>query len=88
VSYRTTTATNRRRRFPWPEGSTAMAAFAFWGLVVPESPLYVSLKAPLLPIIVGLLSVGGAFLISTVFKPLLDRPVVVAGQPPAQAPPP
>jgi hypothetical protein len=77
VSYRTATTKPRARKLPWAEATTAAFAFAFWGLIVPQSPLYVNLTSPLLPIVVALLSVGGVFLVTSVLKPALDKPTKI-----------
>lgn len=63
----------RKRRLPTAEAVTALTAFAFWGLVVPESPLYVVFSAPVLPILVGLLTAAGAFVLTSVCRPWLDK---------------
>lgn len=64
---------NRRRKLPLAEAITALTAFAFWGLIVPESPLYVLLRAPFLPILIALLTGAGAFTLTSVCRPWLDR---------------
>jgi hypothetical protein len=70
-SYRS--LSNRKRKLPWAETITALTAFAFWGLVVPESPLYFLLKTPLLPVLIALLTGIGAFTLTSVCRPWLDR---------------
>ncbi|GAA3019537.1 hypothetical protein GCM10020229_33520 [Kitasatospora albolonga] len=64
----------RDRRGPVAETFMAAFSFAVWGLVIPESPLYLLMEAPTLPVVVALLSAAGAFLANNVFGPWLDRP--------------
>ncbi|MFI5527956.1 hypothetical protein ACIA8O_05300 [Kitasatospora sp. NPDC051853] len=64
----------RDRRGPAAETFMAAFSFAVWGLVIPESPLYLLLEAPTLPVAVALLSAAGAFVANNVFGPWLDRP--------------
>lgn len=64
---------DRKRKVPVAETVTALLSFGFWGLVVPESPLYILLKAPLLPIVIALLTGGGAFALVSVCQPWLAR---------------
>jgi hypothetical protein len=35
---------DKKRKFPWAETAAAVVAFAAWGLVMPESPLYAELE--------------------------------------------
>lgn len=59
----------------WPISEMFMAAFSFavWGLVIPGSPLYVVLRPPTLPVVVTVLSAGGAFVSTALFGPWLGR---------------
>jgi hypothetical protein len=43
-AYRRRTGNDRKRRFPVAEIAAAVVAFAAWGLVMPESPLYAELS--------------------------------------------
>lgn len=75
IAYRAAAPAGRRRRkLPIVETVTAVIAFAVWGLVVPTSPLYFILKAPVLPIAVAILSAGGAMVLTAMLSPLLDKP--------------
>lgn len=62
------------RRVPVSETAIAVLAFAFWGLVVPGSPLYVWLDPPTLPVTVTTLSAVGLFVLTSIAIPLLKRP--------------
>jgi hypothetical protein len=62
------------RRVPVSETAIAVLAFAFWGLVVPGSPLYVWLDPPTLPVTVTTLSAVGVFILTSIAIPLLKRP--------------
>ncbi|QIS03727.1 hypothetical protein F5X71_16620 [Nocardia brasiliensis] len=58
---------------PPAETITATFAFAVWGLITPGSPLYVALDSPVLPIVVGILTAGGALVMTVVISPILGR---------------
>lgn len=58
---------------PGAETSTALFAFAVWGLITPGSPLYGMLNSPVLPITVGILTAGGGLAMNVVFVPFLSR---------------
>jgi uncharacterized membrane protein len=78
ISYKTgdpNRAANNKRKWPLLEMFFAAIAFAFWGLVIPGSPLYVLQSTPTLAITTGILAAVGAFLVKVVFEPLLKRPV-------------
>ncbi|MBF6542320.1 hypothetical protein [Nocardia brasiliensis] len=63
----------QRWRPPPAETITATFAFAVWGLITPGSPLYVALDSPVLPIVVGILTAGGALVMTVVISPILGR---------------
>jgi hypothetical protein len=65
---------SKKRRLPVVETVTAVFAFAVWGLVVPTSPLYFVLQAPVLPIAVAILSAAGAMVLTAMLSPLLEKP--------------
>jgi hypothetical protein len=44
ASYLRRPKTERKRQLPWLEIATAVVAFAAWGLVMPESPLFAELS--------------------------------------------
>jgi hypothetical protein len=71
VSYRS--LPDHKRNLPVKEIVTALTAFAFWGLIIPESPLYVLVKAPTLPILVALLTGAGAFMLTSILRPWLGK---------------
>jgi hypothetical protein len=64
----------RRWAPPVAETATATFAFAVWGLITPGSPVYAMLDSPVLPITVGILTAGGALVMSILFAPILSRP--------------
>jgi uncharacterized membrane protein len=66
---------NDKRKWPLLEMIFAAIAFAFWGLVIPGSPLYVLQDTPTLAITTGILAAVGVFFVKAVFEPLLKRPV-------------
>lgn len=62
------------RVVPVSETVVAVLSFAFWGLVIPGSPLYAALKPPTLPVTVTTLSAVGVFVMTSIVAPLLKRP--------------
>ncbi|WP_216897387.1 hypothetical protein [Nocardia alni] len=66
-------ATDQPPRWQPPIIETVTAAFAFavWGLITPGSALYATLSSPVLPIIIGILTGGGALVMNIVFVPIL-----------------
>jgi hypothetical protein len=74
------------RRIPVSETIIAVLAFAFWGLVVPGSPLYVWLDPPTLPVTVTTLSAVGVFVLTSIAIPLLKRPAQPGRPRPAPQP--
>jgi hypothetical protein len=58
------------RRFPVLETAAAVVAFGAWGLVMPGSPLSVGLSGDDLTIWTGILTIGGAFLVTLLANPL------------------
>ncbi|MEU9881244.1 hypothetical protein [Streptomyces phaeochromogenes] len=66
---------DEERKWPFLETAFSVTAFAFWGLVIPGSPLYVFLEGPTLGITTGVLAAVGALLVKVVFEPFLKTPV-------------
>jgi hypothetical protein len=62
------------RVIPVSETVIAALSFAFWGLIIPGSPLYVALKPPTLPVTVTTLSAVGVFVMTSIVAPVLRRP--------------
>ncbi len=56
---------------PIIETVTATFAFVVWGLITPGSALYATLSSPVLPIVIGILTGGGALVMNIVFVPIL-----------------
>jgi hypothetical protein len=60
----------RKRRFPVAETIAALIAFAAWGLVMPGTPLALSVTGDDLTIATGLITAGGVLLVSLMAAPL------------------
>ena len=60
-----------RRRFPWAEGGAALIAAVAWGLVMPGSPLNVSLTGTVWTLTASSITIGAAAVLSLVFAPQL-----------------
>jgi hypothetical protein len=69
-----TSAERGSRSFPVGTSVGGVVAFLAWGIVVPGSALYFVLDDPLLPVMVGVISAAGVFLVKSVIQPLLARP--------------
>lgn len=58
------------RKFPVAGALTSLLAFGAWGLVMPGSPLSISLTGDTLTIWTVIISVGGTFLVGLATQPL------------------
>ncbi len=58
------------RRFPVLETLAALVAFGAWALVMPGSPLSAALSGDDLTIWTGILTIGGAFVVTLLANPL------------------
>jgi hypothetical protein len=69
----------RARRFPVAEVLAALIAFAAWGLIMPGSPLSLSLGSDDLTIWTAIITAVGVFLVSVLATPLRNPATVRRG---------
>lgn len=63
----------KRRRFPWVETVAAVAAFAAWGLAMPESPLNAELSGDDRTIWTAIITAAGVVVVGMLGKPLTEK---------------
>ena len=62
----------KARKFPWVESFAAAVAFASWGLVMPGSPLSVSLSSENQVIWTAIITAAGVLVVAALAVPLKD----------------
>jgi len=73
LSYSHQKDSSAKRTFPIAGIAVALVAFAAWGLVMPGSPLSVTLSGDDLLIWTSIITVGGGFLVSLMTRPLQSK---------------
>jgi cation transport ATPase len=63
----------KKRRFPWVETAAAVAAFAAWGLAMPESPLNAELSGDDRTIWTAIITAAGVVVLGMLGKPLTEE---------------
>lgn len=63
----------KKRRFPWVETAAAVAAFAAWGLAMPESPLSAELSGDDRTIWTAIITAAGVVVLGMLGKPLTEE---------------
>jgi len=73
LSYSRQKGQSAKRKFPWAETGASLFAFGAWGLVMPDSPLSISLKGDDLVIWTLIITIGGAFVVGLISGTSLNK---------------